>query len=149
MNYLITNIGKSTSSWIVKHLKMLYLALIIIPTCLGSSLMAAETNKFIAGDNSIGTKLCIHAAENNLKAYKRTIKILVTNSSSATNRKVSNAITCNNMSIVSFARKFGADLTTKHMHRYLINKKGTVVIKDLALKNSIENSNKIIVITAS
>lgn len=95
--------------------------------------------KFVAGNDSIYTKFCVAAANNNLMQYNMRV-----NNSGLSDRHVAQATLCNGENIANFAAKYNAQRTAKHINRY---RKGNVTITDFAaVKHPIPNQTTIVTI---
>ncbi|WP_083926924.1 DUF3718 domain-containing protein [Colwellia piezophila] len=68
--------------------------------------------KFIAGDNSFATKVCIFAGSDNKKALRRSKQYSIDNV-----RLIANSVLCNDMPIASFAKKYHAMNTFQYLNR--------------------------------
>ncbi|QBY04037.1 DUF3718 domain-containing protein [Thalassotalea sp. HSM 43] len=85
--------------------------------CLNS--MAANVT-FVAKDNSIATKLCVHAVSNNLsatKTYLRRVAGNVVRDQGAQVHLATEQIKCNNTNLVEFTAQYGADNTFNYLNR--------------------------------
>lgn len=127
----------------------------LISFCCGLSLFAttgiahAGQFKFQATDNSVATKMCIFAVENNRAKLKATIRKM-----GADKRKYAvNEIRCNNLSPAKFAFKYHAFDTLEFLnrHSYRANKvEHSITIHDVAkLSNSDATPEKPITIQVS
>jgi len=97
----------------MKNAKILILA---IAATAALPLSAAE-KKFVATDDSIETKICIAAAKNNLRQYKRTVDSLSHRKS--IQRKVANKLLCNDENVYGFAKRYQADKVAGYLSRYV------------------------------
>ncbi|MDN3652789.1 DUF3718 domain-containing protein [Thalassotalea ponticola] len=100
-------------------------ATIPISTLLCGSLLCfntiADTPSFVAGDDSLATKLCVSAVTDNLKATKSQIKRLYRDISAQSQVQTHLAIqniSCNDATLVEFTAQYDANDT----FRYLNNK---------------------------
>ncbi|NMP16036.1 DUF3718 domain-containing protein [Thalassotalea sp. Y01] len=85
--------------------------------CLNS--MAANVT-FVAKDNSIATKLCVHAVNNDVSAMKTYLRRNAANSVrdlSGQARMAASQIKCNNTNLVEFTAQYGADNTFNYLNR--------------------------------
>ncbi len=122
-------------------MKLLAIALLSTLT-LGTATANAATYKFVAADNSKTTQLCIAAGSNKLMQYRTTVKEL-----GVTERYSANTVTCNGANIASFAAKYDAMRTAKHINKF---RRGSVAITDLALsKENKANDDKVIIVTVN
>lgn len=122
-------------------MKLLTIALVSALT-LGTATANAATYKFVAGNNSTPTQLCVAAGNNNLMKYRSNIK-----DTALTEQYAANKITCNGYNIATFANKYNAMRTAKHINKY---KRGSVAITDLALgSEKPSNDKEIIIVTVN
>jgi len=101
----------------------------------------ATTYKFVAGDNSIDTRMCILAAENDKASLKMQMSI-----ENESNRRIASTLFCNDKIIANFAREFGAQETSFYLDRYTPNRYKTnrtnVIIRDTIAKKTIQTDVK-------
>ena len=106
---------------------------------------------FKAGDQTTETKICIAAAENNLKQYRDTVKKLSVQTPMRVknNIAVANGLKCNQDDIAVFARKYGANDTAAHISRYLT--RNVSIRRDVVEVNMPEKATlpQVIVVTAN
>lgn len=114
-------------------------ALIFIASTLTLAANASET-KFVAGDKTLETQICVAAVQNNILKYRQSVrKISNFQPLPRHNHKIiANRLTCNDQNIASFARSFGAEDTARYISRYLIRR--VDVSRDLAISRSDEDS---------
>ena len=124
---------------------------LIVASSFAFSASASEYN-FVAADNTIGTKLCMSAVENNVKHLRKYANKLERNTK-VVNQKiriVARNQNCNGENIVHFASKYGAKDTTKLMAKYLTP---SVTVKEEIAQNleaaQQRNESKTIVISGS
>ncbi|MBV1911670.1 MAG: DUF3718 domain-containing protein [Kangiellaceae bacterium] len=79
--------------------------------------LSAAQYVFIAGDDSVETRLCIAAAENKVMKFKNTARLV--SSSKSINRKIARKLKCNDQTIADFAYQYDAYRTVKYLDRYL------------------------------
>jgi hypothetical protein len=116
-----------------------------------SSLLSLPANasnyRFIAGDNSVDTQICLSAAMNNKYRMKRYIAW-----SKNTAKAIANNLVCNDLNIIDFAYKYQAVKTFAHLNRYR-SAQYKVSITDIVATNndslSPESGLTRIVVTAS
>lgn len=122
----------------------LKIASVILTVSFASS-TTAQTYKFVALDNSMETKFCVNAGNNDLKALKMSLHSL----GSHTDRRFNiNSISCNDISAAKFAFKYNAGDTMKYLNKYSYRKnraQTSVTITDVAKANIDDNSTPIIV----
>lgn len=68
--------------------------------------------KFVAGDNSFATKVCVLAGSDNKSKLKRSKQFSFDNG-----KAIANSVRCNDMPIASFAKKYNAMNTFKYLNR--------------------------------
>jgi len=73
---------------------------------------SATQYKFVAGDDSFATKMCIYAGSDNKSRLRRAKEF-----SFDTPRSIANTIQCNDMTIARFAKKYHAMNTFKYLNR--------------------------------
>lgn len=101
-------------------MKLFKPACILVAASLSYSASAADYN-FVAADDSRATKICMSAVKNDPKELKKLAMTLERNTK-LTNGKlrvVARGQNCNDMNIVHFASKYGAEKTTKLLAKYL------------------------------
>lgn len=86
--------------------------------------LSAANYVFIAGNDTTETKLCIAAAEDNLKRYKKTARALSMKKS--IHRTLAEKLDCNDQSVLAFAQEYDAHSTAGFISRY---SKEQVIIK--------------------
>ncbi|NMP30402.1 DUF3718 domain-containing protein [Thalassotalea sp. M1531] len=100
-----------------------------------ASTSMAQQYQFVAMDNSLETKLCVKAGNDDAKGVKRVIRQLGVKE----RRQHINNIACNDMSAAKFAFKYQATNTFEYLNRlsYGVNKVNpSVTIKDVANKTA-------------
>lgn len=97
----------------MKNLKTMMLATV---ATLAFPLSAAQY-VFVAGNDSLETKVCIAAAENNLTKYKKKVSLLSTKRT-PTYRLIANTLRCNDKNVANFASHYGANKTAAFIGRY-------------------------------
>jgi len=98
----------------MKSLKTLLFAVVAIVALP----VSAAQYVFVPGNDSLETKICIAAAENNLMRYKHKVRLLSTKKT-PTYRVVANTLRCNDTSLAKFALKYDADKTAAFIGRYV------------------------------
>lgn len=101
--------------------------------------------KFVATDNSIYTKMCVLAGNNDQKALK---KMLIRHRDSV--RSIANSLFCNDMYLANFAQNYNANLTfdylKKHTFKHNLDKASTITIKDIVVSAIEEESEEEIIL---
>jgi len=110
-------------------MKSAKLVLIVIGVMLSFS-ASSEKYRFVAGDNSVGTKICLTALKDNVIRYHQKLKDYRVSKSYAANK-----LLCNDENLASFAQHFNALKIEKAVNRY---RKSYVVIR--VSDNKKENS---------
>lgn len=98
--------------------------------------VSATKYKFVGTNNSLDTRICVSAGNNNLYKLKKLIRV-----SREGAPMIANTLLCNNLIIAHFSHKYGADETFKFLNRRTENKdkirKNTVTIRDIARVNDV------------
>lgn len=126
-------------------MKYIQLLLIFVAIFMMNSAYAIQY-KFVAMDNSIYTKMCVLAGNNEQNALKTKMK-----RHSDSVRSLANSTLCNGLFIANFAQKYHAtmayDYLKKHTYRRNLNKATKVIIKDVVTDATDNNSkDKIILV---
>jgi len=102
----------------------------------------AATYKFVAGNDSPSTKLCIAAASDHLMQYRTQLR-----ERNISNKFAANSITCNGQHIGEFAQQFDALRTAKLINRFSKNRGS---ITDIVTSKREEQSNdEVIIVTVN
>ena len=108
----------------------------------------AQSYEFVATDNKVETKFCVHAGNNDASKVKSLLRQM-----DIRKRKENiNAIQCNDMSVAKFAYKYGAADTFSYLNTLSFgsNKVRTSVsIRDVARLNEDSNIKPIVVEVSS
>ena len=90
---------------------------LLITTIAATALpLSAANYVFVAESDTLETRLCIAAAENNLKKYKNTAKLL--SRSSIIHKTLAQDLTCNDQGVANFAYQYDANKTLKFIDRF-------------------------------
>jgi len=91
--------------------------------------------KFVATDNSIYTKMCVQAGNNEQKALKKSLR-----RHEHSPRTLANTTLCNGLIIANFAKKYQANMTydylKKHTYSRNLDKATNITIKDVVTSTS-------------
>jgi len=110
---------------------------LLLAACVTTALpLSAAQYVFVAGNDSMETKLCIAAAENNLKKYKKTARAFSLNKS--VHQVVANKLSCNDQNLASFAWKYGAADTAGFIGRY--TESGVIIRREISDASKSTNS---------
>jgi hypothetical protein len=94
---------------------MKYLKLTLIAVSLSAVASThALTYKFVANSNTVETKLCVLAGNNEKSKLKH-----VMNQYSKSNRYIANSIKCNDMAIGRFASRYEAGDTSNYLNKFI------------------------------
>jgi hypothetical protein len=77
----------------------------------------SSNHKFITADSSSEARICILTASNNLLGLKQALKLYAWGNIIVTERFAANDITCNEMGLAYFARKYDAPKTFSYLKR--------------------------------
>lgn len=125
-------------------MKLLKLLIFTIAICMMNSAYATKY-KFVAMDNSIYTKMCVLAGNNEQKALRTTLRRHENNE-----RNLANTTFCNGMLIANFAQKYHAsktfDYLKRHTYRGKLDKATNVTIMDIATRKTDNESAEEIVL---
>lgn len=108
---------------------------------------------FVAGDNSVETKICIAAVQNDVDNYKNTVKLIpVTRQRVNIHEIVANKLSCNDQDIFRFAQQFSANNTTAYISQFL--DKRVLITREVSSLSSTPaplkmGKNKTIIVTAN
>ncbi|WP_371187958.1 hypothetical protein [Thalassotalea maritima] len=99
---------------------------LVVATCCAFSLMTLPTAyagnvTFVAADNSMPTKLCVNAVQNDLQTTKSLMRRMTGStlrSPGAQVKMVSETILCNDVDIVKFTAMYGADDTFNYLNHH-------------------------------
>jgi hypothetical protein len=101
---------------------------------------AAKKYIFVAMDNSLATKTCVAAGNDNKRQLKQHIrKFTIQAGNGKPVRQIANSLYCNNMFVASFAKKYNAFNTHSYLNRYTKAKnrdKTHTYIKDITAHNN-------------
>ncbi len=101
---------------------------------------AAKKYIFVAMDNSLATKTCVAAGNDDKRQLKKHIrKFTIQTGKNRPVREVANSLYCNNMFVASFAKKYNAFNTHAYLNRYTKAKnrdKTHTYIKDITARNN-------------
>lgn len=107
----------------------------------------ATKYKFIASDNSVESRICALAGNNDRSELTRTMMYTGYNI-----RKIVNTVTCNDMVMAHFAHKYEASHTFKYLNRLSSGKNKldipSVKIRDIAAVNHGNEETKIILVSS-
>jgi hypothetical protein len=113
-------------------MKPMKLLLITAAVFMMNSAYAAQY-KFIAMDNSISTKMCVLAGNNEQKALKKAMKRHFDSA-----RSLANTTFCNDMYIANFARNYNASMTFDYLKKLTqnrnLNRATNITIKDIVTR---------------
>lgn len=101
---------------------MKFVKLALLPLALAYTATASAGNyKFVAGDASDETKLCISAVSNNVSKYRKQVSDFAKDTKVVVrkHRLIANNLECNDMNIARFAHNYGADKTADFISRYV------------------------------
>ncbi len=105
----------------------------------------AAQYKFIAMDNSISTKMCVLAGNNEQKALKKAMKRHFDSL-----RSLANTTFCNDMYIANFARNYNASMTFDYLKKLTqnrnLNRATNVTIKDIVARTTENKSTEEIIL---
>ena len=122
----------------------LLLSSALLATLFISSTSNAQQYQFIATDNSLLTKFCVHSGANDAKKLKATLRRLGVHE-----RKANiNTIRCNDESPAQFAYKYGAIDTFNFLNQYSFGKnkvRPSVTISDVAKLTPIGNQKPVVI----
>ncbi|WOH37065.1 DUF3718 domain-containing protein [Thalassotalea fonticola] len=125
-------------------MKPMTLLLIIVTIFMVNSAYAAQY-KFIAKDDSIYTKMCVLAGNNEQKALKRILR-----RHRDSEKSITNSTFCNDMYIANFAQKYNASMTfnylKRHTYRKNLDKASDITIKDIVTRVTEDNSAEEIIL---
>jgi|GEM_PF-2796489 len=127
-------------------MKFVKIGLLSVMASVSVAATASQT-KFVAGDDSIETQICISAAQNELRQYRKNVAKISTKTpmQSRNHVIVANTLQCNDQKVVNFARSYGANRTADYIARHL--KPSVSVIRDVAVVE--KQDAKVIVVTAN
>ena len=131
-NYILILLKKESDMKNVKTLLIAIAATTALP-------LSAAQYVFVAGNDSLETKVCIAAAENDLGKYKKATRALSLNKS--IHKTVANDLSCNDQSLVGFARRYNADKTAKFVGRY--TKHDVIIKREISDANSSAKSDSL------
>ncbi|WNC70260.1 DUF3718 domain-containing protein [Thalassotalea nanhaiensis] len=101
--------------------------------------------KFVAKDNSVYTKMCVLAGNNEQEALKKILK-----RQRERVKTLANTTRCNDMYIANFAKTYHADLTFEYLKKYtrsdILDKAPKVSIQDIARVNKGKSTEEIILV---
>ncbi|WP_019027665.1 DUF3718 domain-containing protein [Colwellia piezophila] len=116
-------------------MKILNLISVVVILLLSFNVNATKY-KFIAADNSIETKICVFAGNNNKLGLKNALRLNSWGAAFVNKRFSVNNITCNDMVMAHFAHKYDALDTFAYLNRLTTKKDKihatSVEIKDIA-----------------
>jgi len=105
--------------------------------------------KFVATDDSISTKICVLAGNDNKSMLRKTLKDTSRNNTGNFGRLV-NKIHCNDILLANFAHKYDAKTAFNFLKRYTLEKNlapdTRVIIKDVAFKAPVKQSEEKIIL---
>ena len=105
--------------------------------------LSAQQYRFVAGDNSIETKVCVLLGSNEIAKLKTTIRIKQLNK-----HHIANSYRCNDLALSKFAYKYHAADTFKYINRFSHHNNKvipSVNITDIAMLRADENAAPITV----
>jgi hypothetical protein len=113
--------------------------------------LSATQYVFVPGDNSLGTKICIAAAENNLPKYKRQVR-LTSVKKVPDYRIIANTLTCNDQNLARFAMQYQANKTAAFINRY--SEHEVIIRREVSdasnvLESVVEDDDKIVYVTVN
>ena len=80
---------------------------------------AAKKYVFVAMDNSLATKTCVAAGNDDKRQLKKHIrKFIIQSGNNKPVREIANSLYCNNMFVANFAKKYNAFNTHSYLNRY-------------------------------
>ena len=125
-------------------MKLLTTAVVLIPLLLSGNSEAKDV-KYVAGDDSIESEMCVSAATDSVNKFRRTVTLnLPMRSPIASMRLISNKLNCNGDNIETFAQLTQNDAVAQYLGRF---KKGNVKIYDIARVNPNINLSGSVVIS--
>lgn len=125
----------------MKFIKLLLIAMTIF---MMNSVYAIQY-KFVATDNSIYTKMCVLAGNNEQKALKTALK-----RHEHSSRSLANTTFCNGLIIANFANKYHANMTYDYLKKYTysrnLDKATSITIKDVVTRTTESKSTEEIIL---
>ncbi|WP_196140401.1 DUF3718 domain-containing protein [Aliikangiella sp. G2MR2-5] len=132
-------------------MKFQKISLLAVASLLSASTMAGNY-VFVPADDSVGTQICVAAAENNVSKLKDKIsKVpIITKFESKKLSVIAKNQNCNDVNIVKFAQMYDANDTTKALAKYLhrtVTVRQDITSVDKAFPKVASNKPQIIVIS--
>ncbi|MDG1732620.1 MAG: hypothetical protein P8H39_06545 [Thalassotalea sp.] len=110
----------------MKHFSKYLQLLVLSSVFINSHALASDSNvTFQAGDNSLATKICVAAAQNDLSTTMKRIDLVLPGSKVSDNKKaklVTRNNRCNGMNIVAFTAKYQANDTFDYLNKRSVKK---------------------------
>ena len=110
----------------MKHFSKYLPLLVLSSVFINPHALASDSNvTFQAGDNSLATKICVAAAQNDLKSTKKQIDLILPGTNISKNGKtklMTRNNRCNGMNIVAFTAKYQANDTFEYLNKRSVKK---------------------------